>query len=267
MITIKKTPLPQFDFRLLSDQIKAVEHNPVFIQYIDNPAEEVQLALLKRNPWCFKHIANPTAKVCIAAVKADVQNICFVISSAPEIREILLRGLKKKNLCYGLDDELFPNFDFDNLIKRFNFSEEEILSILAKNPEFIGRMKESSLAMQLSAVKKNTDWFRHIKHPHNETILYALSRNGLMIECVKNPNETHQLTAVSNSADAIRFIKKPTVKAQLKAVKKSSSMIIYIAKPALEVQIYIAKKAPSRLSMVNGLDDIVLNEFVKLYKW
>lgn len=267
MATTKKTPLPQFDFRLLSDQIKAVQYNPVFIQYIDYPAEEVQLALLKRNPWCFKHIANPTARVCVAAVKADVRNICFITSADPEIREVLLKGLKKRYLCDNLEDSLFPSFSIDSIIKRFSFSEEEVLSILAQNPEFICQMKEPTLAMQLNAVKKNPYIFRYIKHPHNETILYALSRNGLLIDCVKNPNETHQLMAVSNTADAIRFIKKPTVRVQLKAVKKAASMVAYIAKPALEVQIYIAKKAPSLLAMVNGLDEEILEEFVNLYKW
>ena len=49
--------------------IKIISHSPLYIKYIENPSEEVQLAAVKEDPYVIRFIKNPTENVKLQAVK------------------------------------------------------------------------------------------------------------------------------------------------------------------------------------------------------
>jgi hypothetical protein len=54
---------------------KQVYNVGVLIQFIDNPSEELQLAVVKKNGWLIRFIENPSERVQLVAVEQDPYSI------------------------------------------------------------------------------------------------------------------------------------------------------------------------------------------------
>ena len=68
--------------------LKAIEQDPLNLQYIENQTEEICLEAVKQNPWVLQYIENQTEKICLEAIKQNKNAIDFVdIKRFPKIYE------------------------------------------------------------------------------------------------------------------------------------------------------------------------------------
>jgi len=58
------------------------------IQFIDNPSEEVQLAVVQKNPNSIKYIQNPTEEVQLVAVKKNYRAINFIENPTEKVIQL-----------------------------------------------------------------------------------------------------------------------------------------------------------------------------------
>jgi hypothetical protein len=115
---------------------KQVYNNGKLIQFIDNPSETVQLAVVKKDPYSIRFIQNPSEKVQLEAVKKWSPSIQFIQNPTEKVQLVLV--------------------------------EQDPYSILyIQNP---------SERVQLIVVKEIPYLIRYIKNPTDKVIQFARSK-------------------------------------------------------------------------------------------
>jgi hypothetical protein len=143
--------------------LKAIYENPNYIEFIEDPNEEIQLAAIMQPnvniASIFNKIADPFPSIWIVAIKNDPDRILsmdrphemFQIAALEVkpglISKMLTNGTwskKASRVAFELDPNMFPYLE--------NPSEEECWKALQTNPAFITRIKNPSEEMQSYAV-------------------------------------------------------------------------------------------------------------------
>jgi len=135
-------------------QLMAVKNNPIAIEYIKNPSEEIKLAAVKRNgyEWVIKYINNPSEAVQLVAVVGSA-SIIKLIENPSEAVQIAS-------------------------VEKYGWSVRYI-----DNP---------TEKVQLVAVKEDWRAIKFIENPSDEVQLVAVNQNLKAIEGIKNPSEAVQ---------------------------------------------------------------------------
>ena len=165
--------------------VTAVNQDGRAIQYIDNPAPEVQLAAVNKNGLAIQYIDNPDPEVQLAAVKQN--GYVIEIIDNPDL-ELQLAAVKQN----GYVIEIIDNPD----------------------PE-----------VQLAAVKQSGFAIQYIDNPDLEVQIAAVKQDGYVIEYIDNPALEVQLAAVKQDGYAIKFIYNPSPEVQLAAAKQVAARL------------------------------------------
>ena len=185
-----------------SQFIKNISINPLWIKYIINPSEEIQLEAVKDDGFAMNYIKNPSKKVQMEAVKHDGYIICYIK----------------------------------------NPSEDVQIEAVKQNERAIEFIQNPSERVQIESVKKWGYSIQYINNPSEKLQIEAVKQNGLLIEYIINPIEDVQLEAVKQNGLAIQYLINPSEKVKIEAVKQDGYSIIYIKDPSAEVQIEAVKK-------------------------
>ena len=192
--------------------IKTVIKNPKAILDIENPSEEVQLAVVSQDGNMIRYIidsigGNPSEKVQLVAVEENGSAIRYIK----------------------------------------NPSERVQLAVVKNDGNAIRFIKNPSEEVQLAAVEKDGYAIRFIKNPSEEVQLAAVNQAGYyaleyIVDAGGLLSEKVQLAMVEKDGYAIRFIKNPSEKVQLAAVEKDGYAIHYIKNPSERVKLAAKKK-------------------------
>ena len=153
-----------------SQFIKNISNNPLWIKYVINPSEEIQLQNVKNDWLSIKYIENPSEKIQLEAIKQTSLAIQYIKNPSEVIQ---LEAVKKAGRS-------------------------------------IQYIKNPSEAVQLEAVKQNGYAIKYIKNPSEDVQLEAVKKDIGAIQYIKNPSEAIQLEAVKQNVMAIDYIKNPT---------------------------------------------------------
>ena len=148
----------------------AVKHAAPAIQYIANPSEAVQQAVVRQYGWAIQYITNPSEAVQQAAVNQDGPAIQYIANPSEALQ---LAAVKQ----YGW-----------------------VIQYIA-NP---------SEAVQQAAVNQDGTAIYYIANPSEALQLAAVNQDGTAIHYIANPSEALQLAAVNQDGSAIQYITNPT---------------------------------------------------------
>ncbi len=148
------------------EQIEAVKRNGMVIRFINNPLDDVKREAILNNPLCIEYIEDLSEELAILAVQLLWNSIKYV-----------------KNLT-------------DNIMRE--------------------------------AVKSKGWAIQFIDNPSEEIQLLAVEKDFDAIKYIKNPSEEVQIRAIEKYWGAIRFIDNPTLEARRCAIKIDEESINYI---------------------------------------
>ena len=69
--------------------LAVVSRDPFSIKYIQNPSEEVQLVAVKKNGFSIHYIQNPSEKVRLAAVRKNAYSIRFIQNPSERVKQLV----------------------------------------------------------------------------------------------------------------------------------------------------------------------------------
>jgi hypothetical protein len=173
-------------------QLAAVNHNPMALNFIDDPSEEVQLAAVKLCGPIIANINDPSEAVQIAAVQG--------------------RGGALKHIKNPSKAVLEASLKYAGWTLYYIKDAPETLQWIAieQDPESIEFINDPSLAIQLAAVQKDGYAIRYIKTEVSEEVkLAAVKQKGCVIEYIDDPSPEVQMAAIGQSPWAIKYIKRP----------------------------------------------------------
>ena len=155
-------PTPQTINTLSEDeQITALQNHTELRQYIKQPSQKVQIALVKQDPSYIKNFVNPSLEVQLAAVKTDENSLCQIKPKdryeAVQIQAIQdHKGVLK---CIAQTD-----------------SQKVQLAAINKNVRYIGLFKNPSIKVQIAAVKKDPNAILYIQNPSLQAQLISIGK-------------------------------------------------------------------------------------------
>lgn len=72
--------------------MELIKMNPTNIRLIDNPSEELQLAVVRKSDWLIKHIENPTERVQLEVVSSDGNLIEYIKNPSKAVIKVALEN-------------------------------------------------------------------------------------------------------------------------------------------------------------------------------
>ena len=239
-------------------QLIAVRKYGVYIKYIKNPTEKVQLVAVPQHEYAISYIIEkgitPSEKVKLAAVNSNGAAIQFIRNPSEEVQ--LAAVTKNAHAIQYIDN---PSEQVQIAIVKqglwaFEYIEnpsEKVQLALITNfgyeaIQYITRKGITpSEKVQLAAVREDAiGAIKHIENPSEKVQLAAVTEDGLAIEYITRkgitPSEKVQLVAVTQNGWAIQGIENPSEAVKLAAVKQNGwngNAIQHIKNPSEELQL------------------------------
>ncbi len=155
-------PTPQTINTLSEDeQIKALQNHTELAQYIKQPSQKVQIALVKQEPSYIKNLKKTSLAVQLAAINKDENSLCQ-IKPKDRFEAVQIQAIQKHNGVL-------------KCIAQTN-SQEVQLSAISKNIRYIELFKNPSIKVQIAAVKKGPNALLYIQKPSLQAQLISISK-------------------------------------------------------------------------------------------
>lgn len=254
------------------EQIEAIKKNPWYINSIENPSEDVQLALVKCAPGLIGEINtdNPSEAVQIAALQSAKEDKDYVGQVMHEIQRRFQPSEKVKWLAVKISPDAIEYIDNPS---------EELLQYAIQHGS-VGAIKHIDNPpeeMQLAAVNKRGDFISYIKNPSEKVKWTAIKKDPFAITYFDNPSEEMQVEVAKNNVEALEDLYdkrgiKPSEAVQLAAVQGKSfgwGMMSWFyemgLKPSEEVQLAAVKRNPETIEEIENPYPSVI-EYVNKHK-
>ena len=250
--------------------LDVINHNGSFIRYFNNPSfkicvtalkkdnsiihylpknqnftENQYLQLIKCNGLYIKLIdaENQTQKLCLESVKNNGLALQFCTIQTDEIINCAIKNNPKailfvkkmadKYLPLTMALKQEPSLIMHDVFSKKvnNFSEEQLMTIIDKNPNYILKIKNPPHKAILRAIAKCPYLINHIHSVHNVNESFkieAVKQNPRVIEYLVNPNEQLCALVLDYNGLYLRFIHNQTEDMCIRAVKQNAFAFKYV---------------------------------------
>lgn len=152
-----------------SVKLRIVQYVPLYIRYINDPSEEIQLEAIKSDYRSFRYIENPSEKAKIAAVTKNYKYIRYIKDPSKDVQ----------------------------------------LAAIKQNYIAISYIRKPRKEVKIAALKEDYYSIAYIRKPSKDIQLEAIEQNWKSIKYIDNPCKEVQLAAVRKYWRAIDYIDRP----------------------------------------------------------
>lgn len=154
-----------------SVKLRIVQCIPLYIRYMSDPSEDIQLEAIKSDYRSFRYIKNPSEKAKIAAVKKNYKYIRYIKDPSKDVQ---LAAIKKDYMAISY-------------IRKPR--KEAKIAALKENYNAIAYIRKPSKDIQLEAIEQNWKSIKYIDNPCKEVQLAAVRKYWRAIEYIVYPYE------------------------------------------------------------------------------
>lgn len=236
----------------------AIEH-PIRLQNIDEPSENLQLAVIEEHFSAIQYLGNPSEKVQLAMIDSFEESD----SDPSEVIE-LLQWIDEPS-----DKLIVSMIDIDPGAIQYidNPSEEAKLTAARADPLLLQYIDDPNEEVQLAAIGSAVDigfktdevlkLLEWIDEPAEETYMAIVEFDPTTIRKFKDATENIQLIAVEADYELLQHIKSPSEKVQMAAIttfvlsdseaSEITKLLEWISEPTEKVQLAVVKIYPTAI--------------------
>ena len=180
--------------------LKQVKENPMLLEKIENPSDDIIMAAVKKNGNVIKFIKNQSFEMRKIAIESNPLSVQYMDDLEEEL-QVLAVKLLWNSLKY------------------------------IKNPSY--KVLEEAVKVKGWAIQ-------YIEAPDEKLCLLAVNNDYDAIKYIKNPSKETQLMAIEKSWNAIKYISNPSLEAKRKAIIENEEAISFCNYDIEELKIFIS---------------------------
>lgn len=222
--------------------MEVVKKNGLLLEKIDVSMQDEELCLVavSNNGLALQYVKiDKTQRICKAAYENNVHCIKFI----PDVSETMYNDAVTK-------DHLI----LKNMSNLHNLSDETIISIIKKSPEFVLQVPDCTQEMILEAVKRNGDLIEKLdkKYLTHEIYLEAVRDKPFALRFIQKENQTVDICimAVKQNGFSIQHVKIYDESVCFTAIKQNPGSIIQIKTLNEKMCIEAIKLKPTTIHLV-----------------